>query len=66
MKSNDNAWSGVKDGIKNEITWKSITTNEVREIKMALNQIKKNYEKGWNGTVMALHERQHEIKMALK
>lgn len=66
-KQIDNAWSGVKDGIKNKITWKSMTTNEVREIKMALNEInKKSNEKGWNETGMALHERQHEIKMALK
>ena len=36
MKSNDNPWSGVKDGIKYEITLKSMTTNELHEIKMAL------------------------------
>ena len=62
MKSNDNAWSGVKDGIKNEITWKSMTTNEVREIKMALNEMKETMKKDemelwWHYMTM------HEVKV---
>lgn len=47
MKSNDNPWSGVKDGIKYEITSKSMTTNEVHEIKMALDYIKWDKKKKW-------------------